>query len=103
MNLDSSAIGLRSGFQRQLLMLVAIKYFEQMKLNKSHWKDPREGAEGGAANLEIAIHPPRTRRPPGRPKKRVVRVENLNRRKGVVQRGRCHLLGDSQKKCTMPI
>ncbi|KAK8568886.1 hypothetical protein V6N13_106767 [Hibiscus sabdariffa] len=71
--------------------------------DKSYWKELREGAEGGAANLNISIHPPKTRRPPGRPKKKVLRVENLKRPKRVVQCGRCHLLGHSQKKCTMPI
>ncbi|XP_019092141.1 PREDICTED: uncharacterized protein LOC104747971 [Camelina sativa] len=46
------------------------------------------------------ILPPKTRRPPGRPKKKVVRAENLKRPKRIVQCGRCHLLGHSQNKCT---
>ncbi|KAF2570260.1 hypothetical protein F2Q70_00006028 [Brassica cretica] len=61
------------------------------------WKE--EGGEGGL----MRIRPPKTRRPPGRPKKKVVRVENLKRPKRIVQCGRCHLLGHSQKKCTQPI
>ncbi|XP_047332693.1 uncharacterized protein LOC124936254 [Impatiens glandulifera] len=71
--------------------------------DKSLW-----GGDGGAEGsnkmvVENAIRPPKTRRPPGRPKKKVLRVENLKRPKRVVQCGRCHLLGHSQKKCTMQI
>ncbi|CAN6864664.1 unnamed protein product [Brassica oleracea] len=61
------------------------------------WKEE----EGGGGLMRI--RPPKTRRPPGRPKKKVVRVENLKRPKRIVQCGRCHLLGHSQKKCTQPI
>ncbi|GFY96854.1 hypothetical protein Acr_11g0011600 [Actinidia rufa] len=69
--------------------------------DKSLWEDPCEGAEGGGAKVDITIHPPKTRRPPGRPKKKVLRLESLKRPKRVVQCGRCHVLGHSQKKCTM--
>ncbi|KAG5044452.1 uncharacterized protein LOC114407770 [Glycine soja] len=72
--------------------------------DKSQWRDLGEGAEGGGgARFDIIICPPKTRRPPGRPKKKVLRVENFKRPKRVVQCGRCHMLGHSQKKCTMPI
>ncbi|KAL5061236.1 hypothetical protein RYX36_032840 [Vicia faba] len=72
--------------------------------DKSQWREHGEGAEdGGGARVDIAIRPPKTRRPPGRPKKKVLRVENFKRPKRVVQCGRCHMLGHSQKKCTMPI
>ncbi|XP_022973906.1 uncharacterized protein LOC111472539 [Cucurbita maxima] len=70
-------------------------------LDKSLWKESDEG-EGGA-KADITIRPPKIRRPPGRPKKKVPRVENLKRPKRIVQCGRCHLLGHSQKKCTMPM
>uniref|UniRef100_A0A2N9H220 SWIM-type domain-containing protein n=1 Tax=Fagus sylvatica TaxID=28930 RepID=A0A2N9H220_FAGSY len=70
---------------------------------KSQWRELGEGAEGGGAKVDITIRPPKTRRPPGRPKKKVLRVENLKGPKRVVQCGRCHMLGHSQKKCTMPI
>ncbi|XP_062084242.1 uncharacterized protein LOC133790584 [Humulus lupulus] len=70
--------------------------------DKSMWHEQGEGAEGGNAKAEITIRPPKTRRPPGRPKKKVPRVENFKRPKRVVQCGRCHMLGHSQKKCTMP-
>ncbi|KAJ1414667.1 Zinc finger, PMZ-type [Sesbania bispinosa] len=72
--------------------------------DKSQWREQGEGAEGGGgARVDIIIRPPKTRRPPGRPKKKVLRVENFKRPKRVVQCGRCHMLGHSQKKCTMPI
>ncbi|GMY23069.1 hypothetical protein FCV25MIE_18310 [Fagus crenata] len=71
--------------------------------DKSKWRELGEGAEGGGAKVDITIRPPKTRRPPGRPKKKVLRVENLKGPKRVVQCGRCHMLGHSQKKCTMPI
>lgn len=71
--------------------------------DKSMWKEHGEGTEGGGAPLDITIRPPKTRRPPGRPKKKVLRVESLKRPKRVVQCGRCHMLGHSQKKCTMQV
>ncbi|CAK8544868.1 unnamed protein product [Lathyrus sativus] len=72
--------------------------------DKSQWREHGEGAEGGGgARVDIVIRPPKTRRPPGRPKKKVLRVENFKRPKRVVQCGRCHMLGHSQKKCTMPM
>ncbi|KAJ6697054.1 hypothetical protein OIU85_003419 [Salix viminalis] len=71
--------------------------------DKSLWRELSEGTEGGGAKVDITICPPKTRRPPGRPKKKVLRVENFKRPKRVVQCGRCHLLGHSQKKCTKPI
>ncbi|CAA7042433.1 unnamed protein product [Microthlaspi erraticum] len=69
--------------------------------DRSLWKEEGEEVVGGGGSLRI--RPPKTRRPPGRPKKKVVRVENLKRPKRIVQCGRCHLLGHSQKKCTQPI
>ncbi|XP_010453811.1 PREDICTED: uncharacterized protein LOC104735682 isoform X1 [Camelina sativa] len=68
--------------------------------DRSLWKNEGEELQGGGI---LRIRPPKTRRPPGRPKKKVVRVENLKRPKRIVQCGRCHLLGHSQKKCTQPI
>lgn len=71
--------------------------------DKSQWSEPGEGeAEGGGAKVDIVI-PPRTRRPPGRPKKKILRVENLKRPRRVVQCGRCHMLGHSQKKCPLQL
>ncbi|KNA17545.1 hypothetical protein SOVF_079040 [Spinacia oleracea] len=72
--------------------------------DRSQWNESGEGvAEGGSAKVDIVIRPPKTRRPPGRPKKKVLRVENLKRPKRIVQCGRCHMLGHSQKKCSLPL
>lgn len=71
--------------------------------DKSLWNEAGEGTDGGGANVDIIIRPPKTRRPPGRPKKKVLRLESLKRPKRVVQCGRCHMLGHSQKKCTLPM
>ncbi|XP_074320963.1 uncharacterized protein LOC141657581 [Silene latifolia] len=72
--------------------------------DKSQWIDPSDGvSDGGGSGGDIVIRPPKTRRPPGRPKKKVLRVENLKRPKRVVQCGRCHMLGHSQKKCTLQL
>ncbi|CAM8892115.1 unnamed protein product [Rhodiola kirilowii] len=60
---------------------------------KSEWMVMGECSE--------AMQPPKIRRPPGRPKKKGPRVENFKRPKRVVQCGRCHMLGHSQKKCTL--
>ncbi|GMG99891.1 hypothetical protein Nepgr_001731 [Nepenthes gracilis] len=71
--------------------------------DRSQWRELDERADGGSAKSGILIRPPKTRRAPGRPKKKVPRVESLKRPKRVVQCGRCHLLGHSQKKCTTQI
>ncbi|XP_073144110.1 uncharacterized protein [Henckelia pumila] len=71
--------------------------------DKSLWKEPGEGTEGGVAKVDITIRPPKTRRPPGRPKRKVLRIESFKRPKRLVQCGRCHMLGHSQKKCTLPM
>ncbi|KMZ56049.1 Mutator-like transposase-like protein [Zostera marina] len=68
--------------------------------DKSAWK--QIVVLPGEETTDIVIHPPKTRRPPGRPKKKVPRIENFKRPKRVVQCGRCHLLGHSQKKCSLP-
>ncbi|GFP81416.1 hypothetical protein PHJA_000284900 [Phtheirospermum japonicum] len=70
--------------------------------DKSVWME-EEAGEGGGVRGEIMIRPPKTRRPPGRPKKKVLRIESFKRPKRIVQCGRCHMLGHSQKKCTLPM
>lgn len=76
--------------------------------DKSEWKelgqDAERGGGGGCNNNNVVmIRPPKTRRPPGRPKKKVLRMESLKRPKRIVQCGRCHMLGHSQKKCALPM
>lgn len=85
------------------------KYLEAYSQNvyplpdRTLWHEFGEGLEGGGRKADIIIRPPKTRRPPGRPKKKVLRIESLKRPKKVVQCGRCHLLGHSQKKCSLQI
>jgi len=50
---------------------------------------------------DMMLSPPNIRRPPGRPKMRILKIESLKRPKRIVQCGRCHLLGHSQKKCSL--
>lgn len=71
--------------------------------DKCMWKELGDGTEGGGVSPDNAIRAPKIRRPPGRPKKKVLRVESLKRPKRVVQCGRCRMLGHSQKKCTLPV
>ncbi|XP_051139505.1 uncharacterized protein LOC127257179 [Andrographis paniculata] len=71
--------------------------------DKSLWKETGEGTEDGSTRIDITIRPPKTRRPPGRPKKKLLRIESLKRPKRIVQCGRCHMLGHSQKKCSLPM
>ncbi|KAG9446180.1 hypothetical protein H6P81_012308 [Aristolochia fimbriata] len=71
--------------------------------DRSLWKELAAEGEGGGAKVDMLIRPPKTRRPPGRPKKKVLRIENFKRPKRVVQCGRCRLLGHSQKKCTLQL
>ncbi|XP_072957988.1 uncharacterized protein [Typha angustifolia] len=71
--------------------------------DRNIWKESASGMEGGGGKADIIVRPPKIRRPPGRPKKKVLRIESLKRPKRVVQCGRCHLLGHSQKKCTLQI
>ncbi|KAK6914260.1 Transposase, MuDR, plant [Dillenia turbinata] len=71
--------------------------------DKNFWRENGEGTEGGGAKLDITVQPPKTRRPPGRPKRMVLHIESFKRPKRVVQCGRCHMLGHSQKKCAKQI
>ncbi|KAJ1701981.1 hypothetical protein LUZ63_001760 [Rhynchospora breviuscula] len=74
--------------------------------DRSCWTEAGTGSEGSGPGLgkgELVLRPPKTRRPPGRPKMKVLKIESLKRPKRIVQCGRCHLLGHSQKKCTLRV
>ncbi|GJZ12982.1 putative transcription factor WRKY family protein [Tanacetum coccineum] len=71
--------------------------------DRSLWNTVGDGGEGAGVNGDMVIRPPKTRRPPGRPKKKVLRVESFKRPKRIVQCGHCHMLGHSRKKCPMPV
>ncbi|KAF8392043.1 hypothetical protein HHK36_022383 [Tetracentron sinense] len=59
--------------------------------DKSLWKEQGEGAGSASTKVDVTIRPPKTRRPPGRPKKKVLRIESFKRPKRLVQCGRCHM------------
>ena len=76
--------------------------------DKSLWKELSE-AEGdvNASNadqlqLQIAINPPKSLRPPGRPRKKRVRAEDRGRVKRVVHCSRCNQTGHFRTTCASP-
>ncbi|KAG4928932.1 hypothetical protein JHK85_055418 [Glycine max] len=77
--------------------------------DKSLWKELSE-AEGdvNASNadqlqLQIAMNPPKSLRPPGRPRKKRVRAEDRGRVKRVVHCSRCNQTGHFRTTCAAPI
>ncbi|CAN6439721.1 unnamed protein product [Victoria cruziana] len=70
---------------------------------KSLWKERAEGSKDGGASVDMVIRPPKTRRPPGRPKKKLVHTDTLIRAKRIVNCGRCNQSGHTRKKCNAQI
>uniref|UniRef100_A0A0A9D6Y0 SWIM-type domain-containing protein n=1 Tax=Arundo donax TaxID=35708 RepID=A0A0A9D6Y0_ARUDO len=68
---------------------------------RSHWNNLFSALQGVGSKADVMLSPPKIRRPPGRPKMKILKMESLKRPKRMVQCGRCHLLGHSQKKCSM--
>lgn len=69
--------------------------------DRSQWSSSCSGLRGPGYKSDAILRPPRIRRPPGRPKMKILKMESLKRPKRIVQCGRCHLLGHSQKKCSL--
>ncbi|XP_047091561.1 uncharacterized protein LOC124703389 [Lolium rigidum] len=67
--------------------------------DRIHWSNSSSGP-GVCYKSDVILRPPKIRRPPGRPKMKILKMESLKRPKRIVQCGRCHLLGHSQKKCS---
>lgn len=67
--------------------------------DRIHWSNTSSGP-GVCYKTDVILRPPKIRRPPGRPKMKILKMESLKRPKRIVQCGRCHLLGHSQKKCS---
>jgi hypothetical protein len=67
--------------------------------DRIHWSNSSSGP-GQCYKSDVILRPPKIRRPPGRPKMKILKMESLKRPKRIVQCGRCHLLGHSQKKCS---
>ncbi|XP_071698015.1 uncharacterized protein [Rutidosis leptorrhynchoides] len=69
--------------------------------DKTTWKETVGPGENGVT--EIVINPPKSLRPPGRPRKRRVRSEDRGRVKRVVHCSRCNQTGHFRTTCSAPI
>lgn len=70
--------------------------------DKSLWKELSEGTQNGG-KPDITINPPKSLRPPGRPRKKRVRAEDRGRVKRVVHCSRCNQTGHFRTTCVAPI
>ncbi|KAI4350092.1 hypothetical protein L6164_010613 [Bauhinia variegata] len=72
--------------------------------DKSLWKELLEGDPNASkAIAEVMINPPKSLRPPGRPRKKRVRAEDRGRVKRVVHCSRCNQTGHFRTTCAAPI
>jgi len=71
--------------------------------DKSLWKELSEGDANVTQALEVVINPPKSLRPPGRPRKKRVRAEDRGRVKRVVHCSRCNQTGHFRTTCAAPI
>ncbi|KAH9659193.1 SWIM-type domain-containing protein [Citrus sinensis] len=71
--------------------------------DKSLWKELSEGDANASKSADIVIHPPKSLRPPGRPRKKRVRAEDRGRVKRVVHCSRCNQTGHFRTTCAAPI
>ncbi|KAI3923558.1 hypothetical protein MKW92_044655 [Papaver armeniacum] len=69
--------------------------------DKTLWKEASENGANPAA--EVLINPPKSLRPPGRPRKKRVRAEDRGRVKRVVHCSRCNQTGHFRTTCAAPI
>ncbi|KAF7817815.1 Mutator-like transposase isoform 1 [Senna tora] len=70
--------------------------------DKSLWKELSEGDPNASKAIEIIINPPKSLRPPGRPRKKRVRAEDRGRVKRVVHCSRCNQTGHFRTTCAAP-
>lgn len=71
--------------------------------DKSLWKEFTDGDPNASRSVEIIINPPKSLRPPGRPRKKRVRAEDRGRMKRVVHCSRCNQTGHFRTTCAAPI
>ncbi|KAL2325372.1 hypothetical protein Fmac_024430 [Flemingia macrophylla] len=71
--------------------------------DKSLWKELSEGDANASKPIEVVINPPKSLRPPGRPRKKRVRAEDRGRVKRVVHCSRCNQTGHFRTTCAAPI
>jgi hypothetical protein len=69
--------------------------------DRGQWNNSSSELQVIGSRADMMLSPPKIRRPPGRPKMKILKIESLKRPKRIVQCGRCHLLGHSQKKCSL--
>jgi hypothetical protein len=75
--------------------------------DKTLWNEMSDGQgqaeEENISMVEVVINPPKSLRPPGRPRKTRVRAEDLGRVKRVVHCSRCNQTGHFRTTCAAPI
>ncbi|KAJ3687155.1 hypothetical protein LUZ61_016319 [Rhynchospora tenuis] len=71
--------------------------------DKSLWGELVDGSSGVENRIEKLINPPKSLRPPGRPRKKRVRPEDKGRVKRVVHCSRCNQTGHFRTTCAAPI
>ncbi|XP_021623323.1 uncharacterized protein LOC110622910 [Manihot esculenta] len=71
--------------------------------DKTLWKELSEGDPNANKAVEVVINPPKSLRPPGRPRKKRVRAEDRGRVKRVVHCSRCNQTGHFRTTCAAPI
>lgn len=71
--------------------------------DRTLWKEMSDGFLTDGSSIEIVINPPKSLRPPGRPRKRRVRAEDRGQVKRVVHCSRCNQTGHFRTTCAAPI
>ncbi|CAL5353687.1 unnamed protein product [Camellia sinensis] len=71
--------------------------------DRTLWNETLDGAQNEGDGADIVINPPKSLRPPGRPRKRRVRTEDRDRGKRVVHCSRCNQTGHFRTTCAAPI
>ncbi|CAL1382853.1 unnamed protein product [Linum trigynum] len=71
--------------------------------DKIVWKELADADPNSSSAVEIVINPPKSLRPPGRPRKKRVRAEDRGRVKRVVHCSRCNQTGHFRTTCAAPI
>ncbi|GFY90697.1 hypothetical protein Acr_07g0008940 [Actinidia rufa] len=71
--------------------------------DKTLWTELSDGDPNASKAVEVIINPPKSLRPPGRPRKKRVRAEDRGRAKRVVHCSRCNQTGHFRTTCAAPI
>ncbi|XP_057484581.1 uncharacterized protein LOC130770946 [Actinidia eriantha] len=71
--------------------------------DRTLWKEMLDGSLNESDDSDIIINPPKSLRPPGRPRKRRARTDERGRIKRVVHCSRCNQTGHFRITCAAPI